>query len=68
MATMTPEAESIFRAKAIIILMHMLNLREVTFNQTDLKAASHGEDEIDLCMSVNLVEETLTIKLRQVTD
>lgn len=63
---MTPEMESDLRGKAIIIFMHLLGMKEVTFNNDDLRVAGSGEGEVDLTMAVDRKNSTLTIRVGSV--
>lgn len=60
------EMENDLRGKAIIIFMHLLGLREVTFNNDDLRVAGSGEGAIDLGMIVDRKNSTLTIRVASV--
>lgn len=65
---MSSEMETDFHCKAILALMHLLNLKEITFNNDDIRAAGEGEDFLNLRMSVNTRENTLTLRLEPVIE
>jgi hypothetical protein len=68
MEEMPVEMENDLHCKAILCLMHLLNLEQITFNHDDIKAAGKGEDFLNFWMSVDTVKNTLTLRLEQVLD
>ena len=68
MEEMSTEMETDLHCKAILCLMRLLNLEQITFNADDIKAAGKGEDFLNLRMSIDTIQNTLTLRLEQVLD
>lgn len=68
MGEMPLEMETDLHCKAIMVLMYLLKLEEITFNSDDVKAAGRGEDFLNLRMAIDIKKNTLTLRLEQVIE
>lgn len=68
MGDMPLELETDMHCRAIMVLMHLLNLEEVTFNSDDVRAAAGGEDSMNLRMFFDTEKATLTLRMEQVLE
>lgn len=68
MDQMPPEMEMDLHCKAILVLMHMLSLKELTINADQIKYAGGGEDFLNLRMAIDLEKRLLTLRVEQCPD
>lgn len=60
--------ETDLHCKAILVLMDMLGLKELTVNGDQVKAAGRGEDFLNLRMSIDTEKKLLTLRIEPVLE
>jgi hypothetical protein len=68
MEEMTREMETDLHCKAIMVLMNMLGLTELTVNGDQVKAAGRGEDFMNLRMAIDIEKKLLTLRIEPVLE
>lgn len=68
MEEMTTEMETDLHCKAIMVLMNMLGLTELTVNGDQVKAAGRGEDFLNLRMAIDIEKKILTLRIEPVSE